>query len=132
MTAPVPLTFSAWRDGPPKRYVTLAELLLRMGEFALELTWTVEVYEEGVHPELERAAALGRIGTLELLALVAPARQLVDGDYDGYDAGGRLVLELQEFDGTSWDLRTAEPLVLDAVRRWFPDAEPSPPGAWDE
>ncbi|MFD9336947.1 hypothetical protein ACFWBF_21480 [Streptomyces sp. NPDC060028] len=64
MTAPLSLTFTAWREGPPKRYVTLAELLVRMGDFGMDLTWRVRLYDEGIHPELERAAAGDRIGTL--------------------------------------------------------------------
>lgn len=133
MTAPVSLTFAAWRPGPPQRYVTLAELLVRLGSFGLDLTWKVDLDESpGLHPrdEWAEAEAEAGIGTLRLLALVTPGLQLVDGNYDGYTADGRLVVELQEFDSSSWDVRTADPWLLDAIPRWFPDAEPSPPGVW--
>ncbi|MGW6940569.1 hypothetical protein ACWGF3_16440 [Streptomyces xanthophaeus] len=133
--SPVPsLTFAAWRPGPPPRYVPLAELLVRLGSFGLGLTWKVDLPDapHGWIPSHEWATARHGIGTLRLLALVTPEVQFVDGNYDGYDADGRLVLELQEFDSTSWDVRSVDPWVLDEVRRWFPDARPSPPGAWGE
>ncbi|MEU7295203.1 hypothetical protein AB0A76_18615 [Streptomyces exfoliatus] len=36
------ITFPAWRG---KHYVTLAELLVRLGSFGLDLTWRVELDE---------------------------------------------------------------------------------------
>ncbi|MFD3699167.1 hypothetical protein ACFWUZ_24040 [Streptomyces sp. NPDC058646] len=134
MTGPGSLTFAAWRPDPHRRYVCLAELLVRLGSFGLDLVWKVDLPDgpPGRSRPDEWAAAREGIGSLRLLSLVTPEVQFVDGNYDGYDADGRLVLELQEFDSTSWDVRSADPWVLDEVRRWFPDARPSPPGAWGD
>ncbi|MEU9800617.1 hypothetical protein [Streptomyces sp. NPDC051000] len=130
MTGPRSLTFSAWRPGPPPSYVSAAEMLVRLGSFGLELTWRVRIHERGVHPELEALIEGPRVETLLLLALLAPRRQLIDADFDGYAADGALVVELQEFDSSAWDVRTRDPWLLDALPRWFPDAAPSPPSAW--
>ncbi|MER7343298.1 hypothetical protein ABT403_36400 [Streptomyces sp. NPDC000075] len=46
------ITFRAWRG---KHYVTLAELLVRLSSFGLDLTWRVE-FDEIVDP---RCAEMG-------------------------------------------------------------------------
>ncbi|MFF3595455.1 hypothetical protein [Kitasatospora indigofera] len=133
-------TFAAWRDSSDpatgqvtRRYVTLAELLVRLGSFGLGLTWKVRTD----HPRLDAACAALEgastgvgIGTLELLAQAAPGLQTVDGDFRGY-SGGELVVTLREFDSTSWDVCTADAQVLREVRENYPDAAPTPPGDWD-
>ncbi|MER7983084.1 hypothetical protein [Streptomyces sp. NPDC095817] len=60
------ITFPAWHG---ERYVTLAELLVRLGSLGLDLTWRVEF--EIVDPrcvEMERPADAG-MDTLTLLSL---------------------------------------------------------------
>lgn len=125
------VTFAAWRDGPPGRdrastryYVTLAEILVRLGSFGLGLTWKVRIYEGGFS-EIEKASSGTGVGTLELLALAAPDVQFVDGDFAGY-AGDELRVVLREFDSTSWDLCTADASVIREIRRHYPDAAPTP------
>lgn len=135
---PVPqmVSFAAWRDdGDPhgRRYVTLAELLVRLGSFGLGLVWKARVFEGEPHPvfaRLEEVSAGRGIPTLELLATEAPYLQAVDADFEGW-AGGELVLTLREFDSSSWDVRTAEPWVLEEIRRHYPDATPLTRAAWD-
>ncbi|MET9382413.1 hypothetical protein ABZY09_15360 [Streptomyces sp. NPDC002928] len=130
------VTFAAWRDRPPggqerssrQHYVTLAELLVRLGSFGLGLTWKVQIYDAQLHgrfAELEDASAGSGIGTLELLAVVAPDQQFIDGDFAGY-AGDQLVVVLREFDSTSWDFCTADASVIREIRRHYPDATPTP------
>ncbi len=134
------LTFAAWRDVSDRstgqvtrRYVTLAELLVRLGGYGLGLTWKVRLYDTQLgarFPQLESASTDAGIGTLDLLALAAPDLQTVDGDFEGY-ADGELVLILREFDSTSWDVCTADERVLREFRETYPDAEPTPHGEWD-
>ncbi|WP_199551876.1 hypothetical protein [Streptomyces sp. N35] len=130
------VTFAAWRDRPPgdqegesrRYYVTLAELLVRLGSFGLDLTWKVQIYDDQLHSrfaEAQEAAAGAGIGTLELLAMVAPGQQFIDGDFAGY-AGDQLMVVLREFDSTNWDLCTADASVLREIRRHYPDAAPTP------
>ncbi|MEU6236793.1 hypothetical protein [Kitasatospora sp. NPDC047058] len=129
------ITFAAWHDRPPgqdrastRHYVTLAELLVRLGSSGLGLTWKVRI--DGAHlvtrfAEIEKASSGAGIGTLELLALVAPDLQFVDGDFAGY-VDDELKVVLREFDSTSWDLCTADTSVLREFRRHYPDAVPTP------
>ncbi|WP_428957370.1 hypothetical protein [Streptomyces sp. cg35] len=133
------ISFAAWRDSAPhvghatdRHYVTLAELLVRLGSYGLGLTWRTQVFDDRPHPgfaELARASAHG-IPTLELLAMDAPYLQAVDGDFEGY-AGTDLVLTLREFDSSSWDVRTADEWVLSEIRRHYPDARPMTADEWD-
>jgi hypothetical protein len=123
--------FAAWRDCPPgqdrastRYYVTLAELLVRLGSFGLGLTWKVRIYD-AQFTEIEKASSGVGIGTLELLALVAPDLQFVDGDFAGY-AGDELRVVLREFDSTSWDVCTTDASVTWEICRHYPDAVPTP------
>lgn len=47
------ITFRAWQGN---HYVTPAELLIRLGSFGLDLTWRLEVEEEGLGSPHDRAA----------------------------------------------------------------------------
>ena len=129
------ITFAAWRDRLPgqdrastRYYVTLAELLVRLGSAGLGLTWKVRIDDARLvarFAEIEKASSGAGIGTLELLALVAPDLQFVDGDFAGY-AGDELRVVLREFDSTSWDLCTTDASVVREIRRHYPDAVPTP------
>lgn len=134
------ISFAAWRDDAPhgghptaRHYVTLAELLVRLGSYGLALTWRARVLDAHPHPkfaELVRASEGKGIPTLELLAMDAPYLQAVDGDFEGY-AGTELILTLREFDSSSWDIRTADTWVLNEFQRHYPDAKPMTSDEWD-
>ncbi|MEU2835183.1 hypothetical protein ABZ667_42385 [Streptomyces lavendulae] len=119
------VTFAAWRNdalhsGRPtdRRYVTLAELLVRLGSYGLGLTWKAQMFDKDPHPAFARmmeASAGTGIPTLELLAMDVHL-QAVDGDFEGY-SGNELVLTLREFDSSSWDVRTADAWVLSEIQR---------------
>ncbi|CAM5339789.1 putative protein OS=Streptomyces griseomycini OX=66895 GN=FHS37_003485 PE=4 SV=1 [Streptomyces griseomycini] len=101
---------------------------MRLGSFGLGLTWKVRI--DGARlvtrlAEIEKASSGTGIGTLELLALVAPDLQFVDADFAGY-ADHELKVVLREFDSTSWDLCTADASVVREIRQHFPDAVPTP------
>ncbi|MGA5069325.1 hypothetical protein ACPB9E_37250 [Streptomyces exfoliatus] len=87
--------------------------------------WIVDARLVTRFAEIEKASAGAGIGTLELLALVAPDLQFVDADFAGY-AGDELKVVLREFDSTSWDLWTADASVVREFRQYFPDAVPTP------
>ncbi|MFF7816094.1 hypothetical protein ACFZCF_29840 [Streptomyces sp. NPDC007945] len=73
------ITFPAWQG---KHYVTLAELLVRLGSFGLDLTWRVELDEIGDPRcvEIERGSADSGMDTLTLLSLTTPFLQLIDAE----------------------------------------------------
>jgi len=100
------ITFPAWHG---KHYVTLAELLVRLGSFGLDLNWRIE-FDEIVDPrcvEMKRRSADAGMDTLTLLSLTTPFLQLIDAQARGF-AGNELVLVLTEFDSSSWDVRAAD------------------------
>ncbi|MER5596839.1 hypothetical protein [Streptomyces sp. NPDC002265] len=114
------ITFPAWYG---KHYVTLAEMLVRLGSFGLDLTWRVEC-DEIVDPrclEIERRSAGVGMDTLTLLSLTTPFLQLVDAEARGF-AGDELVVVLTEADSSWWDVRAVDERVLSELRRHYPDA----------
>ncbi|MER5740520.1 hypothetical protein ABT117_33335 [Streptomyces sp. NPDC002262] len=115
------ITFPAWHG---KHYVTLAELLVRLGSFGLDLTWRVE-FDEIVDPrcvEMEERSADAGMDTLTLLSLTTPFLQLIDAEARAF-ARDELVLVLTEFDSSSWDVRAVDERVLDELRPHYPDAK---------
>ncbi|MGW8631929.1 hypothetical protein [Streptomyces sp. NPDC055793] len=115
------IRFPAWHG---KHYVTLAELLVRLGSFGLGLTWHVE-FDEIVDPrcvEMERRSANAGMDTLTLLSLTTPFLQLIDAEARGF-AEDELMLVLTEFDSSAWDVRAADERVLGELRQHYPGAE---------
>ncbi|MDQ0596384.1 hypothetical protein QF037_000729 [Streptomyces canus] len=114
------ITFPAWQG---KHYVTLAELLVRLGSFGLDLTWRVE-FDEIVDPrcaELERLSAIGGMDTLTLLSLTTPFLQLIDAEARGF-AGDKAEVVLTEVDSSLWDVRALDERIVTELRRHYPDA----------
>jgi hypothetical protein len=115
------ITFPAWHG---KHYVTLAELVVHLGSFGLDLTWHVE-FDEIVDPrcvEMERRSADAGMDTLTLLSLTTPFLQLIDAEARGF-ADDKLVLVLTEFDSSSWDVRTVDERILSDLRHHYPGAK---------
>ncbi|RRQ72717.1 hypothetical protein CQW39_31555 [Streptomyces griseofuscus] len=115
------ITFPAWHG---QHYVTLAELLVRLGSFGLDLTWRVE-FDEIVDPrcvEMASRSADAGMDTLTLLSLTTPFLQLIDAEVRGF-AGGGLMLILTEFDSSSWDVRAVDERVLSELRQHYPGAK---------
>ncbi|MGW2957733.1 hypothetical protein ACWDGI_04475 [Streptomyces sp. NPDC001220] len=103
--------------------MTLAEMLVRLGSFGLDLTWRVEC-DEIVDPrclEIERRSAGVGMDTLTLLSLTTPFLQLIDAEARGF-AGDELVVVLTEADSSWWDVRAVDERVLSELRCHYPDA----------
>ncbi|MGW4302776.1 hypothetical protein ACWEHT_23860 [Streptomyces sp. NPDC004646] len=118
------ITFPAWHG---KHYVTLAELLVRLGGFGLDLTWRVAC-DEMVDPrcaEIERRSAATGMDTLTLLSLTTPFLQLVDAEARG-SAGGEPVVVLTKVDSSWWEVRSVDERVLGELRRHYPGATELP------
>ncbi|MFJ8055737.1 hypothetical protein [Streptomyces sp. NPDC096142] len=108
------ITFPSWYG---KHYVTLAEMLVRLGSFGLDLTWRVEC-DEIVDPrclEIERRSAGVGMDALTLLSLTTPFLQLIDAEARGF-AGDELMVVLTEADSSWWDVRAVDERVLSELR----------------
>ncbi|MEU2898881.1 hypothetical protein ACWC4E_12495 [Streptomyces sp. NPDC001273] len=111
------ITFPAWHG---KHYVTLAELLVRLGSFGLDLTWRVE-FDEIVDPrcvEMKRRSADAGMDTLTLLSLTTPFLQLINAEARAF-AQDKLVLVLTEFDSSLWDVRAVDERILSELRHHY-------------
>lgn len=114
------ITFPAWQG---KHYVTLAELLVRLGSFGLDLKWRVE-FDEIVDPrcvEMARQSADEGMDTLTLLSLTTPFLQLIDAEARGF-AEDRVMVVLTEVDSSLWDVRAVDERVLSELHRHYPGA----------
>ncbi|MFF1908010.1 hypothetical protein [Kitasatospora sp. NPDC058218] len=130
--------FEAWRDDDPvpwaptgRRYVTVNELLVRLGSFGMGLTWRMRADEDDDWLSGIVKLSEGGVGTLELLALLPSDLQAVNADFADY-AGTELIILLREFDSSSWQLATVDPGVLAEIRRSFPDTTPLAAESWEE
>ncbi|MFF9501192.1 hypothetical protein [Streptomyces sp. NPDC014656] len=113
------ITFPAWQG---KHYVTLAELLVRLGSFGLGLRWRVECDETwDLTAELEGRSVGGGMDTSTLLSLTAPGIQLIDAEACGF-VEDVLVVVLTEVDSSFWDVKAVDERVLSELRRHYPDA----------
>ncbi|MFX4295180.1 hypothetical protein [Streptomyces bohaiensis] len=115
------ITFPAWHGD---HYVTLAELLVRLGSFGLDLTWRLEM-DEFVDPrcrDLERLSAGTGMDTLTLLSLTTPFLQLINAEAHGF-AGDDLAIVLTEHDSSLWDVRAADVQALNELRTHCPGTE---------
>ncbi|WP_411079518.1 hypothetical protein [Streptomyces sp. cmx-18-6] len=115
------IEFPAWHG---QHHVTLAELLVRLGSFGLDLTWHV-AFDEIVDPrcaEMESRSADAGMDTLTLLSLTTPSLQLIDAEARGF-AGDELTLVLTEFDSSLWDVGAVDERVLSELRRHYPGAK---------
>ncbi|WP_405965487.1 hypothetical protein OG713_41680 [Streptomyces sp. NBC_00723] len=100
--------------------MTLAELLVRLGSFGLDLKWRVE-FDEVVDPrcaEMERRSADASMDTLTLLSLTTPFLQLIDAEARG-SADDRVVVVLTEVDSSLWEVRAVDERVLSELRRHY-------------
>lgn len=111
------LTIRAWRQG---HYVGLAELLLVLGRFVYDQSWTMRVVEVAPGPGESFFDAWDPatvVSTYELLHLVTPAVQLIDGSVSSVscDSEGEPWLTLRAVDSTTWDIETRDLGVIRAA-----------------
>jgi hypothetical protein len=117
------VSFPAWQG---QRYVGLAEILVRLDGFGLEIEWRCFVDEMAPEPGGKRLADLEpgtRLETLALLALVAPDQQVIDGRFEGYRHDGVLAARIRAVGGADWDVEAAEIEVLQQLASCYAGAQ---------
>lgn len=116
------LSIPAWEED---RYLSLTELLILFGRYFIKLKWYVRVEEAAPEPgaeKLESLDPLAPIDIFELLHLVSPTIQIIDGTItakETEDAEPKLVL--RAVDSSSWDIETNNIEVLSLARSRFPE-----------
>jgi len=117
------LTFRSWRDGT---YIPLAEILLVLGPLILKLKWRLEIEEaapESSAEALYEIPSSSLLACLDLVHLVTPDIQIIDGKIFGYDASGRSTLSIGAIRGDDWDIETNDAEILRVVARAYPEAK---------
>jgi hypothetical protein len=114
------LTFRAWQE---QHYISAAELLLTIGRPLCNLRWRVRIEEVAPAPgavELEDVGPNKELTTFELLHLVTPDIQIIDGELEGRDQNSdSVVVCLRAVDSTSWDVESDVAAIMEPVRTTF-------------
>jgi hypothetical protein len=110
-------SMSAWRDD---HYISLAEILLCIGKSLTDLQWYVKIHE--VAPEqLEALSPAVPLSIFQLLHLVTPGIQIIDGEITAKDESGKQQLLLRAVDSSSWDVETDLEHIVRALEDSYPE-----------
>ena len=116
------ISLKAWRGNT---YLSLAELLLTLNDRISNLKWKMKINEIGPGPgalALESLLPNQLVSTLELIHLVSPSIQIIDGIIEGWDSNGLLFVRLRAVDSTWWDIETEDSQILRIITEKFEDA----------
>ncbi|RIA31645.1 hypothetical protein DFO61_2370 [Ectopseudomonas oleovorans] len=114
-------SMSAWRDD---HYISLAEILLCIGKSLTDLQWYVKIHEVAPEPGAEQLEALSPAASLsifQLLHLVTPSIQVIDGEITAKDESGKQQLLLRAVDSSSWDVETDLEHIVRALEGSYPE-----------
>ncbi|WP_406287607.1 hypothetical protein [Embleya sp. NBC_00896] len=121
------ITFSAWRDSTYDGYIGLAEILGHLGTHGVDLEWSCEIDElapEPHDPALESLTHRDRISTTELLRLVTPNKQIIDGRFDGMPPETRdPTVSILAIDSSEWEIESADPDLVHRLLSAYPDGK---------
>lgn len=114
-------SMSAWRDD---NYISLAEILPCIGKSLTDLQWYVNIHEVAPEPGAEQLEALSPtvpLSILQLLHLVTPGIQIIDGEITAKDESGKQQLLLRAVDSSSWDVETDLEPIVRALEDSYPE-----------
>ena len=122
------VSMKAWRD---QHYVNLDELLRVLEQFIVGFTWKSRIDEAAPGPAQQRIEQLDpeqRLSTAELLRLITPDAQVIDGKFLGYATLEQQspTLVLRAVGSTWWDVESDDEGVLALIQTTYPDAFPIP------
>jgi hypothetical protein len=112
----------AW---PESRYLGAAEILVVIGRFVLNVTWTLRLEEVAPEPravELENLNKKEGVATLELLHHLTPDIQIIDGKLVGHDSSGKFSVIITAVDSTSWEIETDSIDIVEALASYYKEA----------
>lgn len=117
------LSMPAWKDD---RYISLAEILLNIGRSLINMQWYVHIDEAAPEPGAEQLEALSSktpISIFELLHLVTPSIQIIDGEITAKDETKTETpyLLLRAVDSTSWDIETNLDYIVLELKALYPE-----------
>jgi hypothetical protein len=116
-------TIDAWGEG--ESYISLACILKKCRFFVEHLKWSVKIDEMAPQPgaeQLEELPPLSLIGTVDLLGMLEPDLQVIDGSVIGYCRQDRPVLTIKAIDGCHWDFIIESDGMSREIQKLFPQA----------
>jgi hypothetical protein len=105
-------------------YISLAEILLCIGKSLTDLQWYLKITEVAPEPGAEQLEALSPAAALsifELMHLVTPGIQIIDGEITAKDESGKQLLLLRAVDSSSWDVETDLEHVVRTLEDSYPE-----------
>ena len=105
-------------------YISLAEILLCLGKSLADLQWYVKITEIAPEPGAEQLEALSpttALSIFELLHLVTPGIQIIDGEITATDQSGKQQLLLRAVDSSSWDVETDLEQIVRTLEDSYPE-----------
>lgn len=105
-------------------YISLAEILLCIGKLLTDLQWYVNINEVAPEPGAEQLEALSPavpLSIFQLLHLVTPGIQVIDGEITAKDKGGKQLLLLRAVDSSSWDVETDLEHIVRKLEDSYPE-----------
>lgn len=109
------LSLKSWRED---NYISFSELLDTLAHFTEQLNWTVDISDAGCSSHSEKIESFDshlRIRTIDLVTLITPDIQIVEGDILGYNSLNELVISIRAVDGSWWDVRSNEVDIFNAL-----------------
>ena len=109
----------------------LSEVLAALGRSPAHSAWTGRglsyVSDDDVPiPVLDQIGAGGTVSGADLLAALPQLHQVIDGEFDGVGADGRVWVRIRAVDSTWWEVHSEDPEVIDAVRTSFRTVRDAP------
>ena len=120
---PIRLSIPAWRNS---HYISLAEILLNIGKSLINMQWFVRIDEAAPEPGAEQLEALlptTPLSIFELLHLVTPSIQIIDGEITAKDETKteNPYLVIRAVDSTSWDIETNLDHIAHELKQPYPE-----------
>lgn len=119
------LSIPAWQQDSP---VYLAELILALGSSARNLLWQLRSLDVAPNTGSNKLAEANQsnkmLTTLDLLHIITPDVQIIDGEIIGYQniAAGSPHILFRAVDSTTWDIEITDGSDFHALSAAFPES----------
>jgi len=113
------LSIPAWENAS---YLSLEDILLAIENRCQNFIWRLHVVEAAPEPGakmLEGIDPKASMNYFDLLDLVTPGLQIIDGEAIAEDVDSDAYVLIRAVDSTSWDIETNMPSVEAAIQQAF-------------
>lgn len=117
------ISMLAWNDD---EYISLAEIILAIGWPLRKMIWHIRVEEASIEPgaeALENSCPSDSYSTLQLLRMITPNIQIIDGEIIGTAQDDTEdYIKIEAIDSTHWDIESNITELIESIKNIFPYA----------